>query len=36
VSVVVPGGINETLVRDVADAMISQGLAAKGYNYINL
>jgi alpha-galactosidase len=29
-------GINETLVRDVADAMISQGLAAKGYNYINL
>jgi alpha-galactosidase len=29
-------GINETLIRQTADLMVSTGLAAKGYRYINL
>ena len=28
--------INETLIRQTADLMVSTGLAAKGYRYINL
>lgn len=29
-------GINETLIKQTADLMVSTGLAAKGYRYINL
>jgi len=29
-------GINETLVKEIADAMVSTGLAAAGYEYVNL
>lgn len=29
-------GINETLIKQTADLMVSTGLAAKGYKYINL
>ncbi len=28
--------INETLIRQTADVLVSSGLAAAGYNYINL
>jgi len=29
-------GINETLIKEIADAMVSTGLAAAGYEYVNL
>jgi len=29
-------GINETLIKEIADAMVSSGLAAAGYEYVNL
>jgi len=28
--------VNETLIRDVIDAMVSTGLAKKGYEYVNV
>lgn len=28
--------INETLIRQTADLLVSTGLAAKGYKYLNL
>lgn len=30
------GGLNESLILLIAEALVSSGLAAKGYNYVNL
>jgi len=29
-------GINENVIKATADILVSSGLAAKGYNYVNL